>query len=232
MSCRDLIFKPNYGLIAGILCLCIMFGTPFSQAMDIADARDSYKNLQSNFIQDMQKLSRWNPDKVFVTSSERMPFSFFNNVPSVRPVNEEIALNVTHSKEQVQDIEAINTVKQRTIVFDDVQRGDGVNKGNSLDIGITGNRQDKQSMMDVDDEPGNAIKGKLDSVITSGMNHELSDKTDPIRSQVNNLNIDVSGISVRAINTIPGGAAIATSNINIKPVQIIVKSSEASEKLK
>ncbi|OPY54065.1 MAG: hypothetical protein A4E49_01206 [Methanosaeta sp. PtaU1.Bin112] len=224
MSCRDLILKPHYSLVAGILFLCIFFGTPLSQAMDIADARDNYKNLQTNFIFKMQKLSKWNPDKVFVTSSERMPFSFFNNVPSARPVNEKIALNVTHPKEQVQDIEAINTVKQRTIVFDDVQRGDRANKGNSLDIGITGNRQDKQSMMDVDDESGNAIKG--------GMNHEENDKIDPIRSQVNNLNIDISGISVRAINTMPGGAAIATSNINIKPVQIIVKSSEASEKLK
>jgi hypothetical protein len=36
---------------------------------------------------------------------------------------------------------------------------------------------------------------------------------------------------VRAINTVPGGTAIATSNIKIEPVQIIVESSEASEKL-
>jgi hypothetical protein len=36
----------------------------------------------------------------------------------------------------------------------------------------------------------------------SSINHnELGDKTGPIPSQANNLNIDVSGISVRAINT-------------------------------
>jgi hypothetical protein len=64
------------------------------------------------------------------------------------------------------------------------------------------------------------------------MNPESRDNTGTIRSQVNNLNIDVSGISVRAINTVPGGTAIATSNIKIEPVQIIVESSEVSEKIK
>ena len=64
------------------------------------------------------------------------------------------------------------------------------------------------------------------------MNHESRDNTGTIQRQVNNLNIDVSGISVSAINTMPGGTAIATSNIKIEPVQIIVKPSEASEKLK
>ena len=132
----------------------------------------------------------------------------------------------------MQDIEAINTVKQRTIVYDDVQRGDGVNKGNSMNIEITGNGQEKQSVMDLDDDFGNAIEEKVDSAIASSMNHESSDKTGSIHSQVNNLNIDVSGISVRAINTVPGGTAIATSNIKIEPVQIIVEPSEASEKLK
>lgn len=48
----------------------------------------------------------------------------------------------------------------------------------------------------------------------------------------NNMNIDVSGISVRAINTVPGGKATATSNIVIKPVQILVCPSEVEEKLK
>ena len=48
----------------------------------------------------------------------------------------------------------------------------------------------------------------------------------------NNLNIDVSGISVSAINTVQGGSAVATSNIIIKPVQIIICPSEVEEKLK
>jgi len=46
------------------------------------------------------------------------------------------------------------------------------------------------------------------------------------------MNIDVSGITVSAINTVEGGSAVATSNIIIKPVQIIVCSSEVEEKLR
>ena len=87
-------------------------------------------------------------------------------------------------------------------------------------------------MKDLDDDFGSSIEEKVDSSIASSLNHESIDKTGPIHRQVNNLNIDVSGISVRAINTVPGGTAIATSNIQIEPVQIIVQPSEASEKLR
>jgi hypothetical protein len=48
----------------------------------------------------------------------------------------------------------------------------------------------------------------------------------------NNMNIDVSGISVRAVNTVPGGKAVATSNIVIRPVQIAFCPPEIEEKLK
>jgi hypothetical protein len=101
-----------------------------------------------------------------------------------------------------------------------------------MDIEISGNGQEEPGMMELDDDFGNAIEEKVDSAITSGMNPESRDKTGPVRSQVNNLDIDVSGISVRAINTVPGGTAIATSNIRIEPVQIIVEPCEASEKLR
>jgi hypothetical protein len=46
------------------------------------------------------------------------------------------------------------------------------------------------------------------------------------------MNINVNGISVSAINTVEGGSAVATSNIVIKPVQIIISPSEVEEKLK
>jgi hypothetical protein len=48
----------------------------------------------------------------------------------------------------------------------------------------------------------------------------------------NNLNIEVSGISVSAINTAEGGNAVANSNIIIKPVQVIYSPSEVDEKIK
>jgi hypothetical protein len=204
----------------------------FGQASNTLDALNSYKELQSNFISDKDKFSEVHPETTFLPSSERIQPSTFSEMPSSRPVNEEIAMTGDNSKQQVQNIEAVNTAKQRTIVYDDVQRGDGVNKGNFMNIEISGNGQAKQSVMDLDEDFGNAIEEKVDSAITSSTNHESGDKTGTIHSQVNNLNIDVSGISVRAINTVPGGTAIATSNIKIEPVQIIIEPSEASEKLK
>ena len=234
MACKSSILVLNDALIVRMLSLsfCLLLGISFCQASDTVDALNSYKELQSNFISDKDKFSEGHPESTLLPSSERISSSPFGEMPSSRPVNEEIAMNGANSKEQVQDIEAINTVKQRIIVYDDVQRGDGVDKGNSMNIEITGNGQEKQSMMDMDDDFGNAIEEKVDSAFMSSMNPESRDNTGTIRSQVNNLNIDVSGISVSAINTMPGGTAVATSNIKIEPVQIIVKPSEASEKLK
>jgi len=213
------------------LSLCLILGISFCQASDISDALNSYKELQSNFIIGQRESSEVHPESTF-PSSEGFQSTVFGKMPSSRPVNEEIVMTGANSKKQVQDIEAINAVKQRTIVYDGVQRGDGVDEGNSLDIGITGKGQEKQGMMDQDDDFGNAIEEKVDSAIKFGMNHGPGDKAGSIHKQVNNLNIDVSGISVRAINTVPGGNAIATSNIEIEPVQIITEPSEASEKLK
>ena len=48
----------------------------------------------------------------------------------------------------------------------------------------------------------------------------------------NYLGIDVSGITVSAINTMERGSAVATSNIIINPVQIIDLAPEVEEKLK
>jgi hypothetical protein len=233
MACKISSMVVNKDLIARIfsLSLCLVLGISFCQASDISDALNSYRELQSNFIIGQGKFSEVHPEST-LPFSERFRSSVFGKMPSSRPVNEEIAMTEANSKEQVQDIKAINAVKQRTIVYEGVQRGDGVDQGNSLDIGITGNGQEKQGMMDSDDDFGSAIEEKVDSAITSGMNRGSSDKKGSIRKQVNNLNIDVSGISVSAINTVPGGNAIATSNIKIEPVQIIIEPSEASEKLK
>ncbi|MCK9566538.1 MAG: hypothetical protein M0Q43_10880 [Methanothrix sp.] len=234
MACKSNKMMLNKALVARILSLslCLLLGISFCQASSTLDALNSYKELQSNFNSDKDKFSEIHPEPAFLPTSERISSSHFGDMPTSRPVNEEIAMTGANCKEQVQDIEAINTVKQRTIVYDDVQRDEGVNESNSMNIEITGNGQEKQRMMDMDDDFGNAIEEKVDSAITSGTNHESRANTGSIRSQVNNLDIDVSGISVKAINTVPGGTAIATSNIKIEPVQIIVEPSEASEKLK
>ena len=52
-----------------------------------------------------------------------------------------------------------------------------------------------------------------------------------MHSAGNYLSVDVRDISVSAINTMKGGSAVATSNIIIEPVQIIVCPSEVMQKL-
>jgi hypothetical protein len=234
MACKSCQVVLNKALVVGILSVsfCILVGIPFCQASHASDALNSYKELQSNFIGEKNKFSQVRPGPTLLPPSGRILPSHFDKMPSYRPSNEEITMTGSDSKEQVEDIEAINTFKQRTIVYDDVQRGNGVNKSNSMNIEVTGKGQEKKSVMDSKDDFGNTIEEKVDSAIASGMSHGSGDRTDSIRTQVNDLNIDVNGISVSAINTVQGGTAIATSNIKIEPVQIIVAPSEASEKLK
>jgi hypothetical protein len=69
-------------------------------------------------------------------------------------------------------------------------------------------------------DPGKTV----DNALSSGMTNR-GQKSNP----GNYLNIDVSGITVSAINTIEGGSAVATSNIILKPVQLIVNSPEIAE---
>jgi hypothetical protein len=225
-SCRAQIV----GLFA--LCFCIMLGISLCQASATADAIRDYKEMKSYFLNDQHQFSNGRPETLIIPSSKLIHSSLLGNVPSSRPVNEEIVLNGNHSKEQVQDIDAINTVKQRTILYDDIQRRDGVHQGNSMDIQVVGPGESNQDGSIKDDDFGRAIEGKVDAAMMSDMHHGFDNRTAPTRIRGNNLNIDVSGISVRAINTVEGGTAIATSNIKIEPVQIIVDSCEASEKLK
>ncbi len=59
-----------------------------------------------------------------------------------------------------------------------------------------------------------------------------SQDTSPDGLFLNRLDIRVSGVSVRAINTVEGGKATATSNIIIEPVQIIQIPCQAVDKLR
>jgi hypothetical protein len=156
-------------------------------------------------------------------------------MPSDCPVNEEIALDSNHSQEQVRDIQAINSVKQRNIVYDDVQMGDAEHPSNSADIKVIGTGQGDKDATDQYDNLERTIEENADKGLASGMNEVHNQNAGVDHSRIdrrNNLNIEVTGISVSAINTVKGGSATATSNIIIEPVQTIVDSCEASEKLK
>jgi len=218
-----------------LLCLCLLTGITLGHAMDSTSALNSYKDLQSNFDNYRQEASASHPEPVFV-SPEGIRSNLFSKIPSAGPVDEEIAMNAAHPKEQVQNLVAMNAVAQRDIVYDDVQRSDleDQGQGNSMDIEVAGNGQgenDGARRMGLDDDLGNSIEEKVDAATASSVNHAVRG-AQSTQYLGNSLNIDVHGITVTATNTVPGGSAIATSNIKIEPVQIIMNPSEVSEKLK
>jgi hypothetical protein len=154
------------------------------------------------------------------------------------PSEEKIALNESHSMEQVSDLKVMNSAKERDIIYDGEQHGDPETRGiaNFLDVAVTGQEKAKKTW------PGerwedNYIDKIVDNALNTSMKNEAENGQVARRSAQlqpigNNMLIDVSGISVSAINTVQGGSAVATSNIVIKPVQIIICPSEVEEKLK
>lgn len=221
-----------------LLCLCLLTGVTLGHAMDSTSALNSYKDLQSSFDNYRQDASTSHPEPVFV-SPEGIRSNLFGKLPSSGPFDDDIVLNATHSKEQVQDLVAMNTVAERDIVYDDVQRSDPEHQGqgNSMDIEVAGNGQgghDRVGIMGQDEENdlANFIEERVDAATVSSANHGVRDNSQSTRYLGNSLNIDVHGITVTATNTVPGGSAIATSNIKIEPVQIIMNPSEVSERLK
>ncbi len=116
----------------------------------------------------------------------------------------------------------MNAVKQRDIVYDEPQS----DTPNSLDVRV-GKGEGEKGWSGKFTE-GDSLENYVDNAVDSGMNGGRHDG----QPQENYMNIDVSGITVSAINTVEGGSATATSNIVIKPVQIINCPCEAEEKLK
>ncbi len=136
---------------------------------------------------------------------------------SMAPLSEEIELDSTNSTANVQDILAINSMKERKLVHKGSQNGDPDNKGllNTLEIEVSGGGQDINMSDLVDDETYYPEHG-------GGI----------VRHAGNYLTVNVHDISVTAVNSMQGGNAVATSNIIIEPVQIIVCPSEVNTKLK
>jgi hypothetical protein len=162
-----------------------------------------------------------------------------------RPVfsnsRENVVMNASCTQEQVKDLVAFNANMQRDIVFEDSQSGDPMKSGlkNSMDISVSrDSMMHSKSSMWLDGEAAdNGIEDSVDNAMSSSQHNDsvysISRSGSQSQQRLGNyMNIDVSGIDVKAINTVQGGSAVATSNIVIKPVQIINAPSEVEEKLK
>jgi hypothetical protein len=163
-----------------------------------------------------------------------IPHHLRDLMPQSLPTREDVALTGPYSEARVSDLKAINSVKQRDINYDEAQSGDPASQGlaNTLDVSITGQETAKNDGFGKD-ENGDDIEKIVDNAFNNGTKNKQNDgKTAKSVQLGNNMNINVNGITVSAINTVEGGSAVATSNIVIKPVQIIISPSEVEEKLK
>ncbi len=140
--------------------------------------------------------------------------------PSSQPSKEEIRMDESNPQEHIKDIDAINTKKEREIVYDGLA---APVPAKATEIKVTGNGGYIAEELDESDPAGDAIENKVDSAFAKSKMGSMGGI--PVigqASSMNNLKIDVSGVDVKAINTVPGGSAVANSNIVIKPVQVIV----------
>ena len=217
--------KPTSLMLVGFLFICI-FLTPA-----LADP-------QLNGLEQINKLKERHTERssdlgILKVGADTIYFPWYNRQnPPVRPdlsgsvstssKKEEILMDSTNSTANVRDLSAINSLKQRDLLYKDSQDADASNLGmvNSQNISVSGPGNDKS------EDKVAKMEWKEDGM--GGQEHENSD----LHHAGNYLGIDVHDISVSAINTMQGGNAVATSNIIIEPVQIIVCPSEVDEKLK
>jgi hypothetical protein len=230
--------KPTSLVLVGALFISIFLGLGLAEQYSTGSEEiNKLKEISSDLIpsQKSTDLGQLKVDNgmIYYPWASRQTMGMRNALPSTvskSPAkNEEVLMDNSHPLAMVQDISAINSVKKRDLIFRDSQTRGPLDQRlvNSLDIDVLGAETgDKLSNLaaDVDD---------LESVLNPSQRVESPEKFAGDRSNNagNYLNVDVSGISVRAINTVEGGSAVATSNIVIEPVQIIICDQAVRDKL-
>lgn len=236
-------FILSTSLIAAFICLVLVLGTSVGGATGSGTARGDIKDFHSNFLHHKDSP----PVGQLVLPADTIYFPWYGSdvvgskpnacgaITSACPAKEDICIKGPYARSQVQDLKAINAERQRDILYEEVQEGDIESQGlaNSMDIQVTGgakgDRDGDEYVLFADN-----IENLVDCALTTSMNGPYGKAASSVQGTRlgNNMNIEVSGITVSAINTVEGGSAVANSNIVIKPVQIITAPSEVGEKLK
>lgn len=229
--------------VSVFICLCLI-GQSAATLSNTNDPLNRVKEFHSNFIaHDQQSLPSVGQFQLPDNGAKEPGSKTFppDLMPHSSPVKQQIDMDNSNSEQQVQDMYALNTNMQRDIVFDDTQSGDPMKKGlkNSMDIAIKGNEngQTKDNGWQDGSSDDMGIENFVDNAVSSQqhdspVNYPSQSGSSSQQRLGNYMNIDVSGINVQATNTVEGGSAVATSNIEIKPVQIINCPPEVEEKLK
>ncbi|MDD1752063.1 MAG: hypothetical protein LUQ38_03105 [Methanotrichaceae archaeon] len=196
--------------------------------------RQFHSDFTDHLVQPRQDLGQfWPQARIAYPSQSWSPYSDIANLlpgQEMQSHDEELIMNKSNSEKNVEDLKAINCVKNRDIVYEDDQtNNDG--KGNSVDIQVD-NQQSCGDVFGAND----IFEASVDRVFETGFLKSYGQGTPYATTGYehlgNYMNIGVTGITVSAINTVPDGSAVANSNIIIKPVQIIVCPPEVEEKLK
>ena len=222
--------KPTSLVLVGFLFICI-FLTPALAEQQLNGLEQINKLKEHSFYSKNHQTSsdlgilKLGADTIYFpwSSQQTLPIlPALSGSISTSLKKEGILMNSSHSIANVRDLSAINSLKQRDLVYKDPQNGDPNYLGlvNPQDISVSGKGNDKSAdgVTNLEWQEG-------------GMGGRELDNND-LHHLGNYLNIDIHDISVSAINTMDGGSAVATSNIIIEPVQIIVCPSEVEEKLK
>ena len=219
--------RPTGLLLVGAIFICLsLMHNAAGSAADLPDLHKEMKKSLSDTI-----TFPWSERHISGSGSKPL-------VPRTPPSKEKIALNETDPDRVLNDMTAINSIREREVVYEGSQEGDRESGGlsNSLEISVTGQETNDESIYPNKEDFAMDIERAVDEAMNRDQRYNLEGRnatglrTSP--SLGNNMIIDVSGISVSAINTVKGGSATATSNIIIRPVQIIVCPSEVEEKLK
>lgn len=236
---------PTGVMLVGAIFVCFCLISAAEQPLNKEDTLCQIKEFHSDFINHRQSSDtgklQLSGDTVYFPWASRQVSSIEPSssdlMPRSAPVKEKIILSGSLSEEQVQDLKVMNSAKQRDIVYEEFQRKDPESQSlvNSMGVRVVGPGQDKKGWPE-DDFECDGLERFVDSAVASGLSKGSSGKMpgEAVGNQRlgNYLDIDVSGITVSAINTVKGGSAVATSNIIVKPVQVIVCPSEIEEKLK
>jgi hypothetical protein len=236
--------KPTSLMLVGILFICI-FSIPalaerqFSALEQINKFKEhssypSHHEMSSN----LGKLKAGEDTIYFPWYQRILPVSSaFSSSISTSPKKEEILMNRSNSVAIVGDLLAINSLKQRDLLYRDSQNGDPSYEGlvNSQDIRVSGKGNgnvDKSSIKNFADyfEPSADEVANMEWQEDDIGGQELNNSD--MHHAGNYLSVDVHDITVSAVNTIKGGSAVATSNIIIEPVQIITCPSEVEVMLR
>jgi hypothetical protein len=218
------------------ICLCLMW----LAAADATDPLSKIKEYHSAVINHDGQLSTSLMKPQLFDEDPGLKKCSTKLIPPFSSTKEYITMNNSYPEQQAKNMYALNTNMQRDLIFDDAQGGNSSDKGlkNSLDIAINGDvpgRSEGNEWLD-----GSSfdiiLENLVDNVLSSYQFDEpiyyQSLSGSPAQQHLGNyMNIDVSGINVQAINTVAGGSAVATSNVEIKPVQIINCPPEVVEKL-